>query len=36
MTAVTKDINTIPGVRRIENFSKDEMNGLALELTHSV
>ena len=30
------DINAIPGVRRIENFPKEDMNALALELTHSV
>jgi hypothetical protein len=36
MTAPSLDINTIPGVRRIENFPKEEMNGLALDLTHAV
>jgi hypothetical protein len=30
------DVNAIPGLRRIENFSKDEMNAAAMELTHSV
>jgi hypothetical protein len=30
------DVNAIPGVRRIENFPKDEMNAAAMELTHSV
>ena len=30
------DINQIPNVRRFENFSKDEMNGFAMELTHAV
>ena len=36
MTAASIDINTIPGVRRIENFPKDDMNALALDLTHAV
>ena len=30
------DINTIENVRRVENFEKDEMQGLAMELTHAV
>ena len=30
------DINTIDNVRRVENFDKDEMQGLAMELTHAV
>ena len=30
------DINTIPNVRRFENFSKDEMSALAMEMTHAV
>ena len=30
------DINAIPNVRRIENFSKDDMQALAMELTHAV
>jgi hypothetical protein len=30
------DINQIPNVRRIENFPKDDMNALAMELTHAV
>ena len=30
------DINTITNVRRVENFDKDEMQGLAMELTHAV
>ncbi len=34
--ALSNDINSIPGVRRIENFPKDDMNALALELTHAV
>lgn len=29
-------IDTIPNVRRIESFSKDEMNALAMDLTHAV
>lgn len=36
MSDPTFDVNQIPNVRRFENFSKDEMNGLCLELTHSV
>lgn len=36
MTAVTNDINQIPGVRRIENFPKDDMNAVCLEMTHAV
>jgi hypothetical protein len=36
MTALVEDINSIPGVRRIENFPKDDMNALALDLTHAV
>jgi uncharacterized protein YndB with AHSA1/START domain len=30
------DINAIPNVRRIENFPKDDMQALAMELTHAV
>jgi hypothetical protein len=30
------DLDSIPNVRRIENFSKDEMNALAMEMTHAV
>jgi len=33
---MTVDINEIPNVRRFENFSKDEMQGLAMEMTHAV
>ena len=29
-------INAIPNVRRFENFSKDEMQSFAMELTHAV
>ncbi len=36
MNSAVTDINAIPGVRRIENFSKDEMNSFCLELTHAV
>jgi hypothetical protein len=36
MTAPSIDINQIPGVRRIENFPKDDMNALALDMTHAV
>ena len=32
----TSDLDSIAGVRRVENFSKDEMQGLAMELTHAV
>jgi hypothetical protein len=32
----TVDIDSIPNVRRFENFSKDEMNALAMDLTHAV
>lgn len=32
----THDINAIPEVRRFENFSKDEMQAHAMELTHAV
>ena len=35
-TGRTEHIDQIPGVRRIENFEKDEMKGLAIELTHAV
>ena len=31
-----ESINRIANVRRIENFSKDEMNSFAMELTHAV
>src|SRR6478752_8092350 len=30
------EIDSIPHVRRIETFSKDEMNALAMDLTHAV
>lgn len=30
------DLDAIPQVRRIENFPKQEMNALAMELTHAV
>src|SRR5687767_22771 len=30
------DIDSIPNVRRIENFPKDDMQALAMELTHAV
>jgi hypothetical protein len=33
---LSSDINQIPGVRRIENFPKEEMNAAAMELTHAV
>jgi len=36
MSTATTDINQIPNVRRFENFTKDEMNELAMELTHAV
>jgi hypothetical protein len=36
MAPVSTDINLIPNVRRIENFPKEDMNALALDLTHSV
>jgi hypothetical protein len=36
MTQVSSDINQIPGVRRIENFPKEDMNALALDMTHAV
>jgi len=36
MTLPSKDINSIPNVRRIENFPKDDMNAFCLELTHAV
>jgi hypothetical protein len=36
MSIADLDINAIPNVRRFENFSKDEMNGLCLDMTHSV
>ncbi len=36
MPTTTVDINSIPNVRRIENFPKDEMQAHAMELTHSV
>ena len=34
MTAL--DLNAIPNVRRIENFPKDDMQALAMDLTHAV
>lgn len=30
------DINTIENVRRFENFTKDDMQGFAMEMTHAV
>jgi hypothetical protein len=30
------DLNAIPNVRRIENFPKDDMQALAMDLTHAV
>lgn len=36
MPAQPLDINDIPNVRRFENFGKDRMNGLAMEMTHAV
>jgi hypothetical protein len=36
MSASPIDINTIPNVRRIENFPKEDMNAFALDLTHAV
>lgn len=30
------DIDRLPGVHRIENFSQDEMTSLAMEMTHAV
>jgi hypothetical protein len=33
---MSEDINQIPNVRRFENFSKDEMTALAMDLTHGV
>lgn len=33
---MTLDINKIPEVKRFENFSKDEMQAHAMELTHAV
>ena len=36
MTQAPLDINTIPNVRRIENFPKDEMQALCMDLTHAV
>jgi hypothetical protein len=36
MSTNALDINAIPGVRRFENCPKDEMNGIAMDLTHAV
>jgi hypothetical protein len=36
MSASPVDINSIPNVRRIENFPKEEMNAFCLDLTHAV
>jgi len=38
MTTIATDesLNGLPEVRRIENFSKDEMNSFCMELTHAV
>ena len=36
MTTPPTTIDTLPGVRRIENCSKAEMTGLAMEMTHAV
>jgi hypothetical protein len=33
---LSSDIDSIPGVRRIENFPKEEMNATAMDLTHAV
>ena len=33
---LSTDIDAIPGVRRIENFPKEEMNAAAMDLTHAV
>lgn len=36
MTTISTAIDTLPGVHRIENCSKEEMTGLAMEMTHAV
>jgi hypothetical protein len=36
MGSITHDINSIPNVRRIENFPKDDMQAFAMDLTHAV
>lgn len=36
MPPVTTDIDQIANVRRFENFGKEQMNELAMELTHAV
>ena len=33
---LSTDINQIPGVRRFENFPKEEMQAAAMEMTHAV
>jgi len=33
---MTININTIKNVRRFENFTKDDMQGLAMDMTHAV
>jgi len=33
---LSTDVSQIPGVRRIENFPKEEMNAAAMDLTHAV
>jgi hypothetical protein len=34
--AIPSDIDRLPGVHRIENCSKEQMTGLAMEMTHAV
>ena len=36
MASTPIDINSIPNVRRIENFPKDDMQAFAMDLTHAV
>ncbi len=36
MSRQSTDLIDIPNLRRFENFPKDDMNGLAMELTHAV
>lgn len=35
-TCIENDINSLSGVHRIENCSKEQMTGLAMEMTHAV
>lgn len=35
-TGIPPEVNELPGVHRIENYSKEEMTGLAMEMTHAV